>query len=87
MSPGMHDTEAPPDLPEVPERERQKEALQAAGNYLYGQWGWQTRLAHRVAVAPRTMRRWISGQDPVPGTAWELVKLLVRWKAEYGDVP
>ncbi len=79
---------APPDLPALPERGRQKEALQAAGEYLFdSRWGWQSALARRLAKDPRTVRRWISDQDRVDETAWELVKLLVRWKSVHGTLP
>ena len=31
----------------------------------YGK-GWQTKLAHHLGVNPRTVRRWASGEVPVP---------------------
>lgn len=78
---------AAPDLPDLPAREAQKEALQAAGEYLWGRWGWQTAMARRLRVDPRTVRNWVSGQAPLDQTAWELVKLLVRWRSERGELP
>ena len=34
---------------------------------LYGEWGWQTRLAEALGVDGSTVRRWVSGAVPVPG--------------------
>lgn len=76
-----------PELPDYPERGKQKEALQAAGEYLYRRWGWQTDLARRIQVDPRTVRRWISDQEAIDRTAWELIKLMVEWKKRYGATP
>jgi len=73
---------ARPDLPDYPELERQMEALKAAGEFLFGRWGWQLDMAARLKVNPRTLRRWVAGDMPVDPTAWELVKLLVHAAAE-----
>jgi hypothetical protein len=70
-----------PTLPDYPERGRQKEALQAAGAYLFGEWGWQSMLARRLRRDPRTVRRWVSDQDAVDPTSWELVKAVVLLKS------
>lgn len=34
---------------------------------LYGKWGWQTKAADALGVDASTVRRWTSGQVPVPG--------------------
>jgi hypothetical protein len=34
---------------------------------LYGEWGWQTRLAEALNVDVSSVRRWTAGQVPVPG--------------------
>ncbi len=75
-----------PDAP--PDRMGQKDrALRGGGLPLRR----QVRLAERAREARRvdgrTMRRWISGEDPIPQTAWELIKLMVRWKAMTGEMP
>lgn len=55
--------------------------LKSAGEYLYGRWGWQTKLARRLHVDVRTMRRYIAGDIPMNRTFWEAVKLLVILKS------
>ena len=62
----------------APAREKQKDVLFAAAGFLYsGRYGWQTAMAERLHVDARTLRRWISGQDAINPTAWELIKMLV----------
>jgi len=39
--------------------------LAAAGHALYGD-RWQTPLARDLGVADRTVRRWLSGETPIP---------------------
>lgn len=34
---------------------------------LYGEWGWQTRLAEALGVDGSSVRRWVSGAVPIPG--------------------
>jgi hypothetical protein len=41
--------------------------LAAAGERLYGA-RWQTPLAAALGVNPRTLRRWVSGQNAIPET-------------------
>lgn len=45
--------------------EMTKEEFNAAAAELMGR-GWQTRLANALGVNPRTVRRWASGEIPVP---------------------
>ena len=40
--------------------------LREAGVELYGEWGWQTRLAEALGVDGSTVRRWVSGAVPIP---------------------
>lgn len=43
--------------------------LAEAGRKLYGERGWQTRMAEALGVDGSTVRRWVSGTVPVPTTA------------------
>ena len=52
--------------------------LQASGEWLFGRWGWQTRLAERLRVDGSTVRRWLSGKMPIPGVAAVAIELLVQ---------
>jgi hypothetical protein len=36
---------------------------------VYGERGWQTRLAEALEVDGSTVRRWVSGAVPIPGPA------------------
>lgn len=50
--------------------------LAARGRALYGE-RWQTSLAQDLAVADRTMRRWLAGESPIPeGINSELRRVL-----------
>lgn len=42
--------------------------LTEAGEKLYGDRAWQTRMAEALGVDPSTVRRWVSGAVPVPTT-------------------
>lgn len=43
--------------------------LAEIGEKLWGNWGWQTRMAEALEVDGSTVRRWISGALPIPGPA------------------
>lgn len=58
--------------------------LRAAGEALYGRWGWQTRLAERLKVDGSTVRRWLSGAVAIPGPAEVAIELLLEKKAREG---
>jgi hypothetical protein len=46
--------------------------LEERGSALYGR-DWQTRLAERIRVEPRTVRRWKAGDRDIPDWAdWAL---------------
>jgi hypothetical protein len=76
---------APPVLPDDAAGHDQKELLYTVAAYLYeSHYGWQSQMARRIRKDPRTVRRWLSGQDAIDPTAWELLRLLVAWKAMTG---
>jgi hypothetical protein len=43
--------------------------LRRVGEALYGD-RWQSALAHELQINERTMRRWLSGAQPVPADRW-----------------
>lgn len=54
------------------------EELRKAGVELFGEHGWQTRLAERLEVDGSTVRRWISGTVPIPGPVKAAVECWLR---------
>lgn len=54
------------------------EELREAGIKLYGNWGWQTRLAEALKVDGSTVRRWVSGAVPIPGPVEADVSCFLR---------
>jgi DNA-binding transcriptional regulator YdaS (Cro superfamily) len=54
--------------------------LSEAGKELYGDWGWQTRLAEALGVDGSTVRRWISGAVPIPNPAAAAVNCFLERK-------
>lgn len=66
-----------PDNPALPPA-----LLRRIGAALYGE-PFQSRLADELEVSPRTMRRWLAGDMPVPpGVGRELYRLV---RARYWD--
>ena len=59
------------------------EQLREIGEQLYGNWGWQTRMAEALRVDGSTVRRWLSGKVAIPGPA--LVALELLWKEKNGS--
>lgn len=58
------------------------ETLARAGRLLHGSQ-WQRGLAADLAIAERTMARWVHGQYPIPaGIAAELAQLLRQRAAD-----
>ena len=57
--------------------------LRDAGRELYGRYGWQTKIAVNLKTDPRTVRRWVSGETPIPGPA-EAAILCFLEKAKLG---
>jgi len=41
-------------------------SLRDLGAAIYAAPGWQTALARDLAVAPRTLRRWLAGDRQIP---------------------
>ncbi len=54
------------------------EEIKAAAMRLYGSRGWQTKLALALHVDTSTVRRWTTGQIPVPGPAAAAVQCFER---------
>lgn len=52
--------------------------LREAAIRLYGKWGWQSRLAEALGVDVSSVRRWTSGQVPVPGPVAAAVRCFER---------
>lgn len=50
--------------------------LSKAGSALYGS-RWQSEMARELGVSDRTVRRWVSGDSPVPDTAYDALRRLV----------
>lgn len=58
------------------------EDLSAKGRALRGE-RWQTALARDLGVTDRTMRRWLSGESPIPGAVEARLRgLLTRRMSE-----
>ena len=51
------------------------EQFRSFGMALFG-YGWQSSVARALNVSSRTVRRWSSGETPVPTTAWEELQRL-----------
>jgi len=60
------------------------DALRAAGEELWGRWGWQTRMAETLRVDGSTVRRWLSGATQIPGPAQVALELLLEAKSRKG---
>lgn len=56
------------------------EELAKIGVKLYGDWGWQTRMAEELGVDGSTVRRWVSGAVPIPGPAIAALNCFVERK-------
>lgn len=61
-----------------------KDQLRAAGESLFGRRRWQTALAHRLGVTPRTVRRWAVSRRPVPGPAAAAIQGLLEKREKQG---
>lgn len=58
------------------------EQLRMIGEYLFGSWGWQTKMAEVLKVDSSTVRRWLSGKVLIPGPAEVALELLIKSKQE-----
>lgn len=56
------------------------EQLREIGEYLYGSWGWQTKMAETLRVDGSTVRRWLAGKVVIPGPVEVALELLVKEK-------
>lgn len=54
--------------------------LREAAIDLFGDVGWQVRLADELGVDGSTVRRWLSGTIPVPGPAIAAVRHMLALK-------
>lgn len=52
--------------------------LKEAAIRLYGDRGWQSRLAEALDVDTSSIRRWVGGQVPVPGPVAAAVRCFER---------
>jgi hypothetical protein len=52
--------------------------LRDIGEKLYGDWGWQTRMAETLKVDSSTVRRWLSGKVVIPGPVEVALGLLLK---------
>ena len=68
--------------------EMSAEELGLVCSRLYGPKRWQTALARELQVNDRTVRRWVSGQSPVPPPVALCVRLMafleeLSWLGEW----
>jgi len=52
--------------------------LNEIGVKLWGEWGWQTRMAESLNVDGSTVRRWVSGAVPIPGPVEAALRCFMR---------
>ena len=62
----------------APGTELTPQGLKAVGEALFGEWGWQTRIAELLEVDGSTVRRWVSGAVSVPGPAKVALRLMLE---------
>lgn len=62
------------------------EQLREIGEELYGNWGWQTKLAEVLRVDSSTVRRWISGKVTIPGPVEVALELLLKEKNQSTNI-
>jgi hypothetical protein len=55
--------------------------LNRIGTALFGGY-WQTQLADALGVNPRTVRRWVSGELPIPDLREELLDIISKREAQ-----
>lgn len=61
------------------------DTLATVGSALFGPT-WQTRLANALSVNDRTMRRWASGENPIPAyVRGELIALCEKRRDRIGE--
>ena len=62
----------------APGKQLEPDDLRIAGELLFGEWGWQTRLAEALEVDGSTVRRWISGVVPAPHPVKVAIRLMLE---------
>ena len=63
------------------------EQLRDVGERLYGNWGWQTKMAEVLKVDASTVRRWLSGKVAIPGPVEVALDLLMKEEDRSGENP
>lgn len=58
------------------------ERLAKVGVNLYGDHGWQTRMADELGVDGSTVRRWVSGAVPIPNPVEVALNCLLKQRAK-----
>jgi hypothetical protein len=53
-------------------------SIAVVGRALYGESTWRGKLAEKLGVSPRTLRRWELGEMPVPEGVWGECNTLLR---------
>lgn len=60
--------------------------LAKIGKELYGERGWQTRMAEELGVDGSTVRRWVSGALPVPNPVQAALRCFLDRKRSRSSV-
>ncbi|MBR0741181.1 hypothetical protein JQ581_30040 [Bradyrhizobium liaoningense] len=71
-----------PKKPPKPPEPMDGAQLDAALIQLYGEASRQTAFARTIGTMPRTVRRWVSGDQPVPRHIAMLVNLMIDTKTK-----
>jgi len=59
---------------------RNAQGLETVGLALYGH-RWQSSLSRDLGVLPRTVRKWASGEKPVPPGQWRYIAALLEQRS------
>ena len=59
--------------------------LNRVGTALYGGF-WQTQLADDLGINPRTLRRWLAQEMPIPDLRAELMEIVRERQFRLGEV-
>jgi len=60
---------------------RDSAGLEAVGRALYGPM-WQTYMARDLGVHDRTVRKWTSGEKPIPPGQWRYIAALLQQRSD-----
>ena len=61
-------------------RKTTRDTLSDIGEELFGEWGWQTRMAEHLGVNISSVKRWIAGTTDVPAPVIKALELLLIQK-------